>query len=197
MKKPSKRLPGEVQSVEVSTDDIAAIITGTHTDPFAILGVHRVADGYAARGFIPGAEAVTAVALDGTVVGELTSLDPAGFFAGPVQLSKLQPLRYRARRGDAEWMITDPYSFGPVLGPMDDYYIREGSHLRLFDKMGAHPLKHEGVNGFHFAVWAPNARRVSIVGDFNNWDGRRHVMRLRADTGIWEIFAPDVVAGQT
>ena len=91
--------------------------------------------------------------------------------------------------------MTDAYSFGPVLGPMDDYYIREGSHLRLFDKMGAHPLHHEGADGVHFAVWAPNARRVSVVGDFNAWDGRRHSMRLRRDTGIWEIFIPDVRPG--
>ncbi len=91
--------------------------------------------------------------------------------------------------------MVDPYSFGPVLGPMDDYYIREGSHLRLFDKMGAHPIQHEGVDGVHFAVWAPNARRVSVVGDFNAWDGRRHTMRLRRDTGIWEIFIPGVQPG--
>ncbi|WP_298069424.1 1,4-alpha-glucan branching protein GlgB [Oleiagrimonas sp.] len=79
---------------------------------------------------------------------------------------------------------------------MDDYYMREGSHLRLFDKMGAHVITHEGVNGVHFAVWAPNARRVSVVGDFNEWDGRRHVMRLRGDTGIWEIFIPDIGIGR-
>ena len=86
--------------------------------------------------------------------------------------------------------MTDPYSFGPVLGPMDDYYIAEGSHLRLFDKLGAHLIDHEGATGFNFAVWAPNAKRVSVVGEFNDWDGRRHTMRNRADTGIWEIFIP-------
>ena len=92
--------------------------------------------------------------------------------------------------------MTDPYSFGPVLGPMDDYYIAEGSHLRLFDKLGAHLIEHEGATGVHFAVWAPNARRVSVVGDFNDWDGRRHPMRNRRDTGIWEIFIPDIGAGR-
>ena len=114
----------------------------------------------------------------------------AGFFEGPLTIRKRQPLKYRARNAGGEWWVTDPYSFGPVLGPMDDYYMREGSHLRLFDKMGAHPIHHEGADGVHFAVWAPNARRVSVVGDFNAWDGRRHVMRLRRDTGIWEIFVP-------
>ncbi|MFT4182554.1 MAG: 1,4-alpha-glucan branching protein GlgB [Rhizobium sp.] len=194
MKKPKKPADGTALR-DISADDIAAILAGTHSDPFAVLGVHKTEEGFVARCFILGAEAVTALALDGSVIGELNCLDPAGFFAGAVKIAKQQPVRYRARRGDAEWAITDPYSFGPVLGPMDDYFVREGTHLRLFDKMGAHPLKHEGVQGFHFAVWAPNAQRVSVVGDFNGWDGRRHVMRFRADSGIWEIFAPDVPAG--
>ncbi|MFS8049957.1 1,4-alpha-glucan branching protein GlgB [Rhizobium sp. BR 314] len=194
MKKPKR--PADGTSLrDISAEDIAAILAGTHTDPFAVLGVHRTDDGFVARCFILGAEAVSATALDGTIIGELDCLDPAGFFAGEVKLSKQQPVRYRARRADAEWAVTDPYSFGPVLGPMDDYFARQGTHLRLFDKMGAHPIKHEGVQGFHFAVWAPNAQRVSVVGDFNNWDGRRHVMRFRSDSGIWEIFAPDVPPG--
>jgi 1,4-alpha-glucan branching enzyme len=133
--------------------------------------------------------------LDGSEVGQLQKIDPAGFFSGPVSVKHRQPLRLRASNASAEWLVTDPYSFGPVLGPMDDYFIREGSHLRMFDKMGAHPLTLDGVDGFHFAVWAPNASRVAVVGDFNQWDGRRHVMRKRLDTGIWEIFAPDVHPG--
>jgi 1,4-alpha-glucan branching enzyme len=91
--------------------------------------------------------------------------------------------------------VFDPYSFGPVLGPMDDYYINEGTHLRLFDKLGAHAMDFEGVPGVHFAVWAPNARRVSVVGPFNDWDGRRHPMRNRIDTGIWEVFIPTLGPG--
>ena len=194
-RKAEARNGGGGRPPELLAEDIAAIVNGTHADPFAILGLHQAGDGLEARCFIPGAETATAFALDGREIGALEQRDDRGFFAGPVSVPKLQPVRYRARRGDVEWMVTDPYSFGPVLGPMDDYYIREGSHLRLFDKLGAHPLKHEGVNGYHFAVWAPNASRVSVVGDFNNWDGRRHVMRLRRDTGIWEIFAPDIGPG--
>jgi 1,4-alpha-glucan branching enzyme len=79
---------------------------------------------------------------------------------------------------------------------MDDYYMGEGNHLRLHEKLGAHRMNHEGVEGVHFAVWAPNAARVSVVGDFNGWDGRRHVMRLRGETGVWEIFVPDAHQGQ-
>ncbi|NKN35470.1 1,4-alpha-glucan branching protein GlgB [Agrobacterium sp. a22-2] len=195
MKKPPKQVGATVSAAALPAAEIEALVSGQHSDPFGVLGVQQTAAGFVARCFIPGAEAVTAMTLDGAVVGTLDRLHEAGFFAGNVAVSSFQPLRYRAERGDAEWTVTDPYSFGPVLGPMDDYFLREGSHLRLFDKMGAHPLKHQGVDGFHFAVWAPNAGRVSVVGDFNEWDGRRHVMRLRRDTGIWEIFAPDVMTG--
>ncbi|MBX5238022.1 1,4-alpha-glucan branching protein GlgB [Rhizobium sp. NLR22b] len=194
MKTP-KTVPEVKLSWEISADEITAILAGSHSNPFAVLGVHQAGDAFVARCFISGAEEVTAMTLDGSVIGELNRLHADGLFAGPVSLAKLQPVRYRARRGDAEWAVTDPYSFGPVLGPMDDYFAREGSHLRLFDKMGAHLIKHDGAQGIHFAVWAPNAQRVSVVGDFNGWDGRRHVMRFRADSGIWEIFAPDVPLG--
>ena len=187
------RAPGEIPLSEIE-----AILEGRHSDPFAVLGLHKLPTGYHVRCLIPGAEEVAAYLLDGTRLGLLKQRHEAGFFEGPVEVSGLRPIRYRARRGgDDEWAVTDPYSFGPVLGPMDDYLVREGSHLRLFDKMGAHPIRHQGVDGFHFAVWAPNARRVSVVGDFNRWDGRLHVMRLRKDTGIWEIFAPDVPAGSS
>jgi 1,4-alpha-glucan branching enzyme len=95
-----------------------------------------------------------------------------------------------------QWTVEDAYLLGPVLGPLDDYYIGEGNHLRLYDRLGAHPMQHEGHDGVHFAVWAPNASRVSVVGDFNGWDGRRHVMRKRRDTGVWEIFVPGAREGQ-
>ncbi|MGR6433156.1 1,4-alpha-glucan branching protein GlgB [Rhizobium sp. PAMB 3174] len=186
---------GSGGNMNIPAGAITAICDGSYSDPFSVLGLHETPDGFSARCFIPGAEKVTAYDLAGKALGTLECLDAAGFFAGPVKLTQRQPLRYKASRGTDEWTVTDPYSFGPVLGPMDDYYLREGSHLRLFDKLGAHPLTLEGVDGFHFAVWAPNARRVSVVGDFNNWDGRLHTMRLRLDTGIWEIFAPDVPIG--
>ena len=179
-----------------SAGDVAAIVAGTHGDPFAVLGLQQAGTGFVARCFIPHAEAVTAHTLAGKQAGRLERRDDAGFFEGPLSIRKRQPLRYHAENAGGEWWVTDPYSFGPVLGPMDDYYIAEGSHLRLFDKLGAHLIEHEGAKGVHFAVWAPNARRVSVVGDFNDWDGRRHPMRLRQDTGIWEIFLPDIGAGR-
>ncbi len=179
-----------------SAGDVAAVVAGTHGDPFAVLGVQKAGEGLVARCFVPHAESVTAFTLAGKEVGELARRGDAGFFEGPLSVRKRQPLRYHARNAGGDWWVTDPYSFGPVLGPMDDYYIAEGSHLRLFDKLGAHLIDHEGASGVHFAVWAPNARRVSVVGDFNDWDGRRHPMRLRQDTGIWEIFLPDIGAGR-
>ena len=176
--------------------DIRAIVAGAHRDPFSILGVQEVDGRFVARCFIPHAEHVAAFTLDGKLVGDLTRRDDAGFFDGVLDINSRQAVRYHARNAGGDWWITDPYSFGPVLGPMDDYYIGEGSHLRLFDKLGAHLIEHEGASGAHFAVWAPNARRVSVVGQFNDWDGRRHPMRKRIDTGIWEIFLPDTGAGQ-
>ncbi|CAG0989464.1 MAG: 1,4-alpha-glucan branching protein GlgB [Rhizobiaceae bacterium] len=175
---------------------VKAVVAGRHGDPFAVLGVQAAGSGFVARCFIPNAETVSAHTLSGRKVGELSRRHDAGFFEGKVSIRKRQPLSYRARNNGGEWNIGDAYSFGPVLGPMDDYYIAEGSHLRLFDKLGAHLIDHEGARGVHFAVWAPNARRVSVVGDFNDWDGRRHVMRRRVDTGIWEIFVPDIGAGR-
>jgi 1,4-alpha-glucan branching enzyme len=181
---------------QVSAGDVDAILAATHGDPFAVLGIQDVGGQLVARCFIPNAESVTALTLGGDEIGQLTLIHEAGFFEGPLSISQRQPIRYHARNAGGEWTVTDPYSFGPVLGPMDDYYFAEGSHLRLFDKLGSHRISHEGASGMHFAVWAPNARRVSVVGPFNDWDGRRHSMRLRQDTGIWEIFVPDVGEGQ-
>ena len=172
------------------------ISIGRHSDPFSVLGVHKVGKVFVGRVFAPGASSLEAHTLDGEAIGTLTSVHDAGIFAGELSISKFQPIRYHALASHGDWWFTDPYSFGPVLGPMDDYYIGEGSHLRLFDKLGAHLIHHEGADGVHFAVWAPNAKRVSVVGSFNAWDGRRHPMRLRNLTGIWEIFIPGVHAGE-
>ena len=98
--------------------------------------------------------------------------------------------RLRATNADGTWTVDDAYAFGPVLGQLDDWLVGEGTHAMLYERLGAHPMTHEEVAGVHFAVWAPNAQRVSVVGDFNAWDGRRHVMRKRIDTGVWEIFVP-------
>ena len=174
---------------------ISAVLSGTHSDLFGLLGVHQTSAGFIARAFIPGARRVEVETLDGKVVGELTCRDVQGFFDGPVSLTERQPVRYHASNKEASWRLIDTYSFSPVLGEMDDYLYNEGSHSRLFDRMGAQVMTHEGVEGTNFAVWAPNARRVSVVGEFNMWDGRKHAMRLRQSTGVWEIFIPEIGPG--
>ena len=195
MKKTRAAAP-KLPEVQAAASDVEAIVSGVHGNPFAVLGLQEIGSKLAARCFIPHAETVTTFTLAGKPAGELARRDDAGFFEGVLSIRKRQPLRYVARNAGGEWSVTDPYSFGPVLGPMDDYYIAEGSHLRLFDKLGSHLISHEGADGVHFAVWAPNAKRVSVVGAFNGWDGRRHPMRYRLDTGIWEIFIPDIGEGQ-
>ena len=174
---------------------IAALLEGTHADPFALLGVHAGPDGSFARALLPGAETAEAYDLKGRKLGKLRRLDARGLFEGKLKGAP-QPVKYHCTAGSHEWWLTDPYSFGPVLGPTDDFLIAEGTHLRLFDKLGAHLIEHEGARGVHFAVWAPNARFVSVVGDFNDWDHRRHLMRKRLDIGVWEIFVPDIADGR-
>ena len=175
---------------------IAALLAGRHDDPFSLLGVFAGPNGTFARTLIPGAETAEAYDLSGTPLGSVQRVDDAGLFEGAID-GDPQPVKYRAQGYGAEWWVTDPYSFGPVLGPTDDYLIAEGSHFRLYDKMGAHLIEHQGASGMHFAVWAPNAQRVSVVGDFNDWNDTRHVMRRRADIGVWEIFLPDIGAGRS
>jgi 1,4-alpha-glucan branching enzyme len=196
MLKPGAAAETKPELDRATDGDIEAIVNGTHGDPFAVLGLQQSGKGFLARCFIPHAETVTAHTIEGKACGDLARRNDAGFFEGKLSIRKRQPLRYLAKNAGGDWWVTDAYSFGPVLGPMDDYFISEGSHLRLFDKLGAHLITHEGADGVHFAVWAPNAHRVSVVGDFNDWDGRRHPMRLRQDTGIWEIFVPYIGPGR-
>ncbi|MDZ7896378.1 MAG: 1,4-alpha-glucan branching protein GlgB [Sphingobium sp.] len=178
-----------------SGEAIAALLEGRHADPFSLLGVHDGPGGLFARALLPGAEAVSVESLSGEPLGVLLQVDARGLFEGAVTGAR-QPVKYRCSAGDHAWFVTDPYSFGPVLGPMDDFLINEGSHYRLFDRLGAHAMEHEGASGVHFAVWAPNARVVSLVGDFNDWDAARHPMRRRTDIGVWEIFIPDIGLGR-
>ncbi len=143
------------------------------------------------RVFIPGADMVAADDANGPI--PLTRRHAQGFFEGLVPGPGHRWLR--ARRGDVAWREADPYAFGPTLGALDDHLLLEGTHSTLSDRLGAHPALHEGEVGWRFALWAPNAQRVSVVGDFNHWDGRRHPMRKRIDSGLWELFIPGLEAG--
>ncbi len=175
-------------------DAVAALLAGRHADPFALLGPHAGPEGTFVRAWLPNAQKVLAHDLSGKLLGELRPVGD-GIVEGTID-GPPQPMLYYARGGAGEWWVKDPYSFGPVLGPTDDFLIAEGTHLRLHDKLGAHPIRLEGAEGMHFAVWAPNAQVVSVVGDWNHWDAKRHPMRRRSDVGVWEIFLPDVGPGQ-
>ncbi|WP_316975824.1 1,4-alpha-glucan branching protein GlgB [Shumkonia mesophila] len=176
-----------------------ALASGDHADPFGVLGMHEASGGrLLARACLPGARSVAVVdAADGTTVADLPRIHDAGIFAGPLG-KRRQRFAYRLR---VDWNgevveAEDAYRFPPVISDFDLHLLGEGNHLRAYEVMGAHPRTLEGVAGVAFAVWAPNARRVSVVGGFNGWDGRRHVMRLRHSFGIWEIFVPGIGPGE-
>jgi 1,4-alpha-glucan branching enzyme len=172
-----------------------AIVDASSGDPFAILGMHGDGGEIVVRAFSPHASRVDVVdAATGDIVAPLRRTHPDGFFEGPTGRTERFPYRLRLTIGDGAAEIDDPYRFGPVLGDVDLYLFGEGTHRRLYDKLGSHPMTIDGVAGVQFAVWAPNARRVSVVGDYNDWDGRRHPMRRRTG-GVWELFVPGVPLG--
>lgn len=174
---------------------IDALVQGRNDDPFALLGLHTDGGQAIIRVFAPDAQAVSVIDAGGNPVAPLTRRHPAGFFAGPVPARDGRfTYRLRLSAEGREWERADPYAFGPILGEMDEYLIAEGRHEYLYHRLGAHPMVHEGHDGTAFALWAPNAARVSVVGDFNGWDGRVHPMRKRG-AGLWEIFLPDIGAG--
>ncbi len=176
---------------------IDALARGDHGDPFALLGPHRDADRLVVRTFQPQASRVWVLDQTGSTLAELSREHPNGLFAGDIGKRKT-PLDYRLRLeiGSDTVEIDDPYRFGEILGELDVHLIGEGNHLQIYEKLGAHPMTMAGVAGIGFLVWAPNATRVSVVGDFNGWDGRRHPMRKRIECGTWELFLPGLGAGE-
>ncbi|OYX26226.1 MAG: 1,4-alpha-glucan branching enzyme, partial [Rhodobacterales bacterium 32-66-7] len=170
----------------------AAITGGWHGDPFAVLGPHKRTSGWEITAFVPGAERLWVVTAKTEVEAQPYPGQP-GLFTHP--MPRKLDYRLRAEGHGNTWEFDDPFRFGPVLGELDEYLLGEGTHRRLWQVLGAHIIRHEGVDGVHFAVWAPNAERVSVVGDFNIWDGRRHPMRRRGPTGVWEIFVPGLGEG--
>jgi 1,4-alpha-glucan branching enzyme len=194
-----------------SDELFASFMHGTHTNPFALLGAHLVGDELHVRTFQPGASAVTVLDQDGMTLTQLQPIALAGapeihtgLFAAAVP--ELRSTRYvlqiewRSTGVNAESQITlqeteDPYSFSPLLTDFELHLLREGTLRELANCLGAIETEVDGVAGVRFAVWAPNAQRVAIVGEFNQWDGRRHGMRLRHDAGVWELFVPRLAAG--
>ncbi|WP_095060127.1 MULTISPECIES: 1,4-alpha-glucan branching protein GlgB [unclassified Pseudomonas] len=176
--------------------DIDALVRAEHIDPFSILGPHGDgAGGQFIRAYLPDALSVQVVdKATGDELGDLEHTQTPGLFVG--HFERAQPYLLRTRWAGGEQLAEDPYSFGALLGEMDLYLFAEGNHRDLSACLGAQLKSVDGVDGVRFAVWAPNARRVSVVGDFNVWDGRRHPMRLRHPTGVWELFIPRLQAGE-
>jgi 1,4-alpha-glucan branching enzyme len=174
---------------------IQALVEGRHSDPFAVLGPHETPRGTALRVLRPGAETAEAIDVaNGRPCGKLLRRHPDGFFEG-LLAPGVGRYRLRFTSGDAAWDEEDAYGFPSGFGELDLHLIGEGRHSRLVELLGAHPSVIDGVAGTRFAVWAPNASRVSVIGEFNQWDGRRHPMRRHPGVGAWEIFVPGVAAG--
>jgi len=178
---------------------IAALLGGRHGDPFAVLGLHMHAGRLWLRALLPTALAVEVLdAASGRTLVALQPIHPEGLFEAAVPRRRRR-FDYRLKVHWASGQVdtcADAYAFGPQLDEAELHGLRDGSLLRPWRVLGAHPCRVGGVDGVRFALWAPNARRVSVVGGFNLWDGRRHPMRLRHDAGVWEIFIPHVEVGE-
>lgn len=185
--------------IDINPDDIRALASGTHGDVFSVLGLHSSNGQMVVRVFMPGVDAVDVLETDGeTKLASLTRQDGADDLFVGILPSRKERFEYRLRfqKSGQDWVSDDPYRFGPVLGDQDLHFFNEGSHNRLWDALGAHIITHEGAAGTHFAVWAPNANRVSVVGNFNGWDGKTHVLRRCGESGVWEIFVPGIGEGE-
>ncbi|MCL2462164.1 MAG: 1,4-alpha-glucan branching protein GlgB, partial [Defluviitaleaceae bacterium] len=179
--------------------ELLEIINTTHSDPHRILGMHELPSEngtrLAVRAFIPPASAISVVdAADESKRYKMEKVHEDGLFEAVILERREWFLYYYEIEGyyGEKWTAYDPYCFPPVISEYDRYLFNKGAHYEIYKKLGAHPVTHQGVEGVSFAVWAPNARRVSVIGSFNGWDGRRHAMRLLGQSGIWELFIPGV-----
>src|SRR5688572_17338118 len=179
-----------------SDSAIDAIASARHSDPFSVLGPHVQDSTLIARACLPAADSVSVVYSGGEV--PMTRRHPAGVFEATIPgLNEIPDYRLRVTYRDRTVVeLDDPYRYGRVISDYDLYLFGEGNHTRIYDRLGAHPLKVGYTEGVHFAVWAPNATRASVVGDFNGWDGRVHQMRSLGASGVWEIYIPGAQSGQ-
>jgi len=202
-KKPrAKRAPQTLVAPSIDGGDLARLLAGEFASPHSILGAHPIkvgrASGVVVRAMMPDAVGAECLLEDGRVESlQCVGNGMVNLFAGVLPDAKL-PLAYRVRFHFADGATLeriDPYRFLPTLGEVDLHLFNEGTHRRLWEKLGAHQRTMDDVDGVSFAVWAPSARRVSVVGDFNNWDGRVFPMRVMGSSGVWEIFLPGVRPG--
>ena len=179
-------------------DEVSRFVQGIHSDPFRVLGPHCVGDDLEIRVFRPDARSVD-ILLDREPDKPIAAeqIQQEGFFVATVP-GATRDLAYHLRitGGDGSKHVTrDPYQYGPIMGEVDLHLFAEGQHWKIYEKFGAHLRMVGDAAGVYFAVWAPNAQRVSVVGDFNNWDGRVNPMRKLLDAGVWELFLPSITEG--
>ena len=181
----------------VPVETVEAIVGGYHGDPFSTLGQHVTDTGLIIRAFVPQAASATVVDRQSAESYPMSRVHDGGFFELSLP-DRGQPLDYLLRlvaTDGQEALYEDPYAFSQTISEYDEYLLAEGTHRRLYDALGSHLHEVGGIRGVRFAVWAPNALRVSVVGNFNNWDGRRHVMRFHHGSGVWDIFMPGLGLG--
>ena len=177
-----------MDTTALRADELDRIVNGRHSDPHRVLGRH----GSVVRTLRPGAKAAYVRTDDGR--RPMTLVHPSGLWEGPI--GEAEPTYcFEAVYGGGSVVYDDPYRSWPTIGDLDLHLFGEGRHRRLWEMLGAHPRVHEGMAGVSFAVWAPNAKAVRVVGDWNHWDGRIHPMRSLGSSGVWELFIPGVAAG--
>ena len=172
------------------------LFAGTLTDPHSVLGIHDFADGKVIRVYDPLAVSVEVLTGSGFLRSTPMQSHDNGLFT--IVFKRKNFFAYRLKKIFSDGSVfesADPYCFLPGIGEMDTYLFNAGEHRNVWEMMGAHCRTRDGVDGVEFTVWAPNAARVSVVGDFNCWDGRRGMMRLLGSSGVWELFIPGLCAG--
>jgi 1,4-alpha-glucan branching enzyme len=181
-------------------EQVNLIVRNQHHDPFEILGSHCIEQNgkkvWAVRAYLPNATVASVILPETRQEYPMKTVHNPHFFESIIEIAELTNYQLRIKEGEHERVIYDPYAFrSPKLTDFDLHLFAEGNHHRIYEKMGAHPTQINGVEGVYFAVWAPNARNVSLLGDFNLWDGRKHQMR-KGSTGVWELFIPEIGVGE-
>jgi 1,4-alpha-glucan branching enzyme len=187
-------------SLTIAAEQINRIVWNQHHDPFEVLGPHQFEEngktGWVVRAYLPNAEAAWVVRPEERLEYPMQAVHHPHFFEAKLETTELTNYQLRVKEGEHERVLYDPYAFrSPLLTDFDLHLFAEGNHHRIYEKLGAHPTEIDGVKGVYFAVWAPNARNVSLLGDFNHWDGRKHQMR-KGDSGVWDLFIPGLSVGE-